>query len=235
MPGKFESQLNELVQAGIITPEINQKIHEYYEQKHPAGNANRLMLSFGIIGALLVGLGAILIIAHNWDELPRAMKLIIAFLPLLAAQGFCAFALFRRKGSIYLNEIAAALLCFAIGTCIALVSQVYNIEGDLASFLLSWSVLYIPTIYIMRSAIASLFAIVLITYYGAEAGYISRSSPFNWYFILLATLIPFYYHSLKTRLYSNFTVFHHWLIALSLIIMLGSFGRRMKNGYSLAT
>ena len=113
MSAKFDSQLNELLDAGIITPEIDRKIREYYEAKHPDKSGNRMLLTFGILGALLVGLGAILIIAHNWDQLSRPVKLAIAFFPLLASQGFCAYTLFIRKRPDHLVEVAAALLCFA--------------------------------------------------------------------------------------------------------------------------
>jgi uncharacterized membrane protein len=229
MSAKFDSQLNELLDAGIITPEIDQRIREYYETKHPDRSGNRMLLTFGIIGALLVGLGAILIIAHNWDQLSRPVKLIIAFLPLLACQGFCAYTLFSRKRTNYLVEVAAALLCFAIGTCIALVSQVYNIDGSLASFLLTWTVLYLPVIYIMRSAISSLFSLLLLTYYGVTEGYATFENDFNWYFILLACILPAYYYLIKKRALSNFTVFHHWVIGISLTIMLGTLGRSTEE------
>jgi uncharacterized membrane protein len=229
MSAKLESQLNELLNAGIITPEINQKIQEYYATKHPDRSGNRMLLTFGIIGALLVGLGAILIIAHNWDQLSRPVKLIIAFLPLLGAQAFCGYALFLTKRSELLIEVAAAFLCFAIGTCIALVSQVYNIDGTIASFLLTWTVLYLPVIYVMRSAIASLFSILLVTYYGVSVAYFDYHHDFNWYFIILGCIIPAYYLLIRRRLFSNFTVFHHWLIGISLTIMLGSFGRSVEE------
>jgi uncharacterized membrane protein len=229
MSTKIESQLNELRDAGIITPEIDQRIREYYETKQPDRTGNRMLLTFGIIGALLVGLGAILIIAHNWDKLSWPVKLFIAFLPLLASQGFCAYILFIRKRTDYLVEVSAALLCFAIGTCIALVSQVYNIDGSLASFLLTWTVLYIPVIYIMRSAVASLFSLILLTSYGVTEGYSTFDNYFNWYFILLACILPAYYNLIKKRAQSNFTVFHHWVIGISLTIMLGTLARSTEE------
>ncbi|HSB93225.1 MAG TPA: DUF2157 domain-containing protein [Flavitalea sp.] len=229
MSEKFDAQLKELLNAGVITPDIHRNIREYYESKHPDKSGNRMLLTFGIIGAMLVGLGAILIIAHNWDQLSRTVKVIIAFLPLVGCQAFCAYALFGRQRNDYLSEVAAALLCFAIGTCIALVSQVYNIEGNITSFLFTWTVLYLPVIYVMRSAVASLFSLLLVTYYGVNESYFNYNYNFNWYFILLACVVPAYYLLIKKRPSSNFTIFHHWLIAISLTIMLGSFGRSSEE------
>ncbi len=67
-----------LVQEGVISEEVAKKIQDYYESKE-SSSISRLYLVFGILGALSVGLGIILIIAHNWDELSRSSKTIFSF------------------------------------------------------------------------------------------------------------------------------------------------------------
>ena len=59
-------ELPELVQAKVITEETAQNITAYYDRK-PSASSNRLFIVFGILGALLVGMGIILIIAHNFQ------------------------------------------------------------------------------------------------------------------------------------------------------------------------
>lgn len=222
MPLTFEQRIDELLQAGVIDPDTHQRIRNYYAtQKQPA-SLNRTILVFGILGALLVGLGAILIIAHNWDTLPRLSRLIIAFLPLIASQLFCGWTIFGDKARPALKEIAVTCLFFAIGACLALVSQIYHIEGSLANFLLAWAALYIPVIYLARSSIASLLAVALAAYYGFTAGIMSYQHPFNWYFALMAAIAPYYLLLLRRQPFANTTVFHHWLIPISLTIMLGT-------------
>jgi len=228
MPVKFESQLNELLEAGIIDSGTLQRITEFYQQKQP-GNNNRMLLVFGIIGSILVGLGAILIIAHNWDQLSRISKLIIAFVPLLGTQAFCSYVCFSRRETGQLNEVASTLLFFAIGTCIALVSQVYNLESNLPAFLLTWSILFIPVIYLMRSAIGSLLTIVLIGYYGLQEAYFTYDDNTNWHFILLASIIPGYIYLIRFRPFSNVTYFHHWLIAISCVSMPGMYAGKFDE------
>ena len=56
------------------------KISNYYK-KQPE-NPNRLLLAFGILAAILIGLGIILIMAHNWENLSVQAKTGAAFLPL---------------------------------------------------------------------------------------------------------------------------------------------------------
>ena len=62
--------IQDLVNAEIISDEVADKIQDYYRTKGSLSK-NRLFVVFGILGAILIGLGIILIIAHNWDELSR--------------------------------------------------------------------------------------------------------------------------------------------------------------------
>ena len=63
----MQRNLNELVAANIISQEIADKIQDYYNHKKGL-SVNRLFVIFGILGGILIGLGIILIIAHNWDN-----------------------------------------------------------------------------------------------------------------------------------------------------------------------
>ena len=121
----LQKDLPELVEAGLIDQSTADRIQDYYLQKK--GNpSNRLFVVFGVLGAILVGLGIILIVAHNWDQLPRMAKTVFAFLPLVIGQLLCAYALFKKSDSLAWRESSASFLFFALGASIALVSQVYN-------------------------------------------------------------------------------------------------------------
>jgi len=79
-------ELDELIAAEVISPEIAERIRLYAQQRAKDSSSHRLLLIFGSLGALLIGLGVIVLLAHNWDELPRWTKTFISFLPLLAGQ-----------------------------------------------------------------------------------------------------------------------------------------------------
>ena len=70
MNSKLDRQLAELLDADIINSDTAQKITAFYNTKEQS-KPNRLFTIFGVLGALLSGLGIILIIAHNWDDMPR--------------------------------------------------------------------------------------------------------------------------------------------------------------------
>lgn len=216
--------LPELIEAGVISEETAGKITAYYRDKK-ATTSNRLFIVFGILGSMLVGTGIILMLAHNWDNFSRWQKTILAFIPLLAGQILCGYATFsdRLKGNITWRESSATFLFFAVGACTALISQIYHITGSMESYLLSWMLLSLPLAYIMPSSAVSLLYIIGITAYGTNADYWSRSEmPHYLYWLLLMFLLPSYYRHLTQKRDSNFTLFHHWGIALSVAIMLGA-------------
>jgi len=214
--------INELVQAGVISNKTADNIRDYYRGKGELSN-NRLFIVFGILGAILVGLGFILIIAHNWDEISKITKTSFAFLPLLLGQILCGFTLIKKQDSVVWKESSSAFLFFAVGAVISLISQIYNIPGNLGSFLLLWMLLCLPLIYIMRSSVVSLLYLIGITYYACETGYWSfHSSETYLYWLLLLGALPHYYLLYKKKSGSNFMILHNWIITLSIVISLGT-------------
>lgn len=221
--------ISDLVKADIITQETADKIQDFYKTKG-SSSVNRLFIIFGILGAILVGLGIILIIAHNWDEFSRVSKTCIAFLPLLAGQLLCGYTIIKKQNSVAWRESGSAFLFFAVGASIALVSQIYNIPGEMETFLLTWLLLCLPLVYLMNSSIASLLYIGGITYYATHLGYWSSTSnnPY-FYWLLLLGVLPHYYHLYRVKPGSNFMIFHNWLIPLSVVITLGTLTKRTET------
>lgn len=221
--------LPELIKANVITEDTAHRIQDYYNGRKTT-NSNRLFIVFGILGSILVGLGIILIVAHNWDELSRGTKTVIVFLPLFLGQLLCGYVLFKRPESVAWREGASAFLFFSIGACIALVSQVYNIPGETGTFLLTWMLLCFPLIYLMNASLTSLLFLCGITYYASTIGYWSypSSQPYL-YWLLLLGVLPHYYRLYKERPQSNFLIFHNWIIPLSIIIAMGTIAHKTEE------
>lgn len=206
----------ELIKAEVINEETADKIREYYKSKNTS-TSNKLLVSFGVIGSLLIGLGIILILAHNWDELSRTIKTILAFIPMLIGQVLCTYVFFKQRESIAWREASSVFLFITVGSCISLISQIYNIPGSIASFTITWMLLCIPLVYLLRSSIVSLFYIVGITYYHYYSNYVFYEDFKNYeYFILILLVIPHYILLLKENKEQNFIAFHNWFLPLSL-------------------
>lgn len=223
MKKRFLNELPKLTDAGVISEEIAQKIRNFYGQED-RNFSSRLTLAFGILGAVFVGLGIILIVAHNWDQFPRIFKSFLAFVPMLLGQGICGYALLKKKEKKVWKEGASVFLIAAMGATLSMISQIYNIQGNLSDYFLTWMLMTLPVAYVMSSATASLWFIGGITYYAASIGYFEYPvHPPYLYWLLLGSILPFYYFwQISSQPESNFTTFHHWAISLSVIIVLGT-------------
>jgi uncharacterized membrane protein len=226
---KILKEIPELLDAGVISQDPADKINDYFLMKSRR-SPNRLFLVFGLLGAILVGLGVILIVAHNWDELSRLNKTIFSFLPMLAGQFLCAYVLIRKANNQAWKESSTAFLFLSIGATISLVSQVYHIPGNLGSFLFTWMLIGLPLIYVMNSSVASMFYLSGITWYACETGYFTypASEPYFFWLLLLLAL-PHYFLLYRRNPGSNFFLLHNWLFPLSVIITLGTLADTNEN------
>lgn len=226
MKSKFINELPELVKNNVISEEVALKIHNYY-QSQQSDAPNKLFTVFGVLGSLLVGLGVILMLAHNWDDFSRALKTFFAFLPLVLGQIIAGYAILKKKSAAW-KEASGTFLFFAVGSSIALVSQIFNIPGDLGSYVLTWIVLCMPLIYLLKSNAVAMLHIVFSTFYAFNLGYgLKTVSEAPWlYLLLMVFVLPHYLNLLKHRQGANTTSIFNWLIPLSFIISLGAFLER---------
>lgn len=167
----IEKDLSQLVNDQVITPETARNIQQYYRSKVPE-NSNKLVLILGILGSLLVGLGIILILAHNWYDFPKTVRLALGYTPLVLGHVLCLNVYFKKPEHPVWTESAAVITFFGIAVSISIVSQVYHINGYMNSFLLTWMLLSIPLIYLVKSNVLILFTLVGSTWYGLEYGYL---------------------------------------------------------------
>lgn len=223
MSTKFQKEIESLLEHQVITTDIAEHINAYYASQTET-KPNRLLVVFGVLGSLLVGLGIILILAHNWDDFSRSFKSVLAFVPLLIGQLAVGFSILKNKSNTW-REASGTFLFFAVGACMALISQIYNIPGNLSGYLLTWTALCVPLVYLLRSNALALLCLVFATYYACVYGldYFREDNTPWWYLLLLVSLVPFYVMSLRKQSTSNIVSIFNWLFPLSIAIVLVNF------------
>jgi len=154
----LRSQLPELVASGVISSENARAIDGYYEHDQPRVNFAFVILA--ALGSALVAAGIILLIAHNWDDLSRATRTGVAFLPLLIAQALVVFTLMRRNESRPWREAAAIFDVAAVATAISLISQTYQVQGTFADFMRTWLLLSIVIVYLLRTSLGAIAYVI---------------------------------------------------------------------------
>ena len=79
-------QLPELVDRGVLDDTAATRLRQHYGPLEKFGALQALII-FGALGGLLIGLGVILLLAHNWDSMSRLTRTSFVLLPLLAGPG----------------------------------------------------------------------------------------------------------------------------------------------------
>jgi uncharacterized membrane protein len=153
----LHAELPRLVELGVVTPETADALRRHYGPPDADGTrmhwGQMLLVCFG---AVLVGGGVILILAHNWDSLGRPARAALALGMLIGAQALTIFAVARRSGSTAWAEATSGLLVAAVGAAIALVGQTYHVGGSFEGLMRSWLWLVVPIPYLTGSCLASI-------------------------------------------------------------------------------
>ena len=212
--------LSELVKANVITSDIAQQISDYYKNKQ-VKSPNRQLLILGIIGALLIGIGVMFIIANQWDDLSKTTQTMIAFLLLIIPQLLGAFVIIWKEDKVVWKECTALLLFFAVGSSISLISQIYQINGEMSSYLLTWMMLTILLIYVFDSSAVSIACLIGIMSYGLTHRFDSPGEPGELIFWLLMALpLPHYLKLFRKSPDHPLLILHHWVIPFVLTLSL---------------
>ncbi|MCX6222210.1 MAG: DUF2157 domain-containing protein [Bacteroidia bacterium] len=217
--------LQELVGANVISSETAHQISAYYKKKqeNSLGGKNKQLLLFGILGAFLVGIGLLFIVANQWEELPRSVKTACAFLLLIVPQMLCVYAMYKKPDKVVWRESTALILFFAVCANISLVSQIYHINGDASSFIFTWMMLTVPLVYIMNSSAVSIGYLIGILSYSFAVrfdGNALLSDHLTW--LLFLVPMPHYFRLIRSSSDSPLTKLLHWVVPAVLTLNLGT-------------
>lgn len=147
---RLERQVQRWLAAGIIDAATAERIIAHERR------ASRpvLLLAIAGLGAFAIGVGLLSVIAANWGDIPRLVKL-LAMLGLFGANAYgLVWACGRQHGWI---TDALALGYFALTLAsIALVGQTYQLEGEPYQVLLLWLLVGSPALWLAEGAFAAL-------------------------------------------------------------------------------
>lgn len=215
----------ELIAKGVLTQEAADKIRQYYGEIKSTSRTAAILIISGTIGALLIGSGIILLLAHNWEQFSRFTRAILSFAPLVIGQALALWVLRRRPESNAFKEGAATFLSLMVGASIALISQTYNIPGDAGTFILTWMLLIAPVIYLMQASLPAAIYLIGITSWAGSHWNNPGKAVLFW--PLAAIVIPHFIWALRQEIYKMRTS----ILSLCMIICV-SFGAALSLGKS---
>lgn len=211
-------ELAGLVANGVIDGATAERLRAHYALDRLGPRRNWAVFALSVLGAAMIGAGVVLILAHNWDELSRSARAVLCLGMLLGAQAGGAWVLARRAASPAWRESAAVGITAATGAAIALVSQTYHVEGDLADFMRSWLWLVLPVIYLFDSRVVCAFVFA-----AAPVVAFERDQAPLAYLALVAASSPYLAHLLRSHADRVLTHFVVLVAAVSVPIGCGAF------------
>jgi uncharacterized membrane protein len=212
-------QLPELVEKGIIPAQSAERLQAYYGPVDKQLKSKPVLLLFSIIGAILIGLGIILILAHNWNHLTNVTRLLISVGLLLVAQILAANIIWFKKNHSAWAEGGATFLMLMVGASMTLVGQTYHIVDDTSTFLLTWMLLSLPLIYLMGVTTPAILYLLGITVWTATNHFGIVDKQLTW--VLLALAMPYYWRLLKRNRYGNSAIIFTLVLTICFYICFG--------------
>ena len=166
----------------IITAEQGARIRALYPEAVPALSWG--LLVFSGLGAVIVGLGVILLLAYNWDDIPKFGKLALIFGSMIGAHAAGLELRAKAGWRPQLGEVLSLLGSMLFGAGIWLVAQVYNIDEHFPNGFLLWGLGSLALAWALDSIAQGLLAVVVLTIWGcAEVSGFGMASDWSWVLI----------------------------------------------------
>lgn len=161
---RLEDETEDWVDEGIITEEQRNEIVARYEGE-ASSRAIRVVL---LLGAVMVGLGALLFVGANWSAIPVFGRLVL--LGGLTATAYYAGWLikYEREGWTKLGDGFLLIGSLMVGATLFLTAQVFNVEANVHWLLLLWLVAVAPASYAVRSKPTLLLSVLLLGWWSGS-------------------------------------------------------------------
>lgn len=154
----FKKELESHKHRGTITQTQLDDMMAFYEEGYGISFIRVLVT----IGAILLGLGVILFIASNWDDMSRFLKVLV----IITGIGSSLFTSYRlEKNYPKTSEAFLYLTVLLYGAGIFLIQQTFNISDQYFMAFLIWAIGALGMAYIYEKTLLFIFAQVLVFSY----------------------------------------------------------------------
>ncbi len=157
-----DSQIKKWFSEGLITQQQAQTMQADVVAHRKERSSDKLIVVISTIGAILLGVGAVLFVASNWQVLSSLTKV---FLMTGATFGvsYLGYLFAYDRGN--LPKVGAALLflgALLFGATIFLVAQIYHVQANSHFLVLLWLAGILPLVYVLASVPIAALSVLLL-------------------------------------------------------------------------
>lgn len=145
--GRLKRDFDLWVEKGLVARPSADAMLAEYDGRRSAFSVGGVLT---MLAALLISASILLLIAANWEAIPRGAK-VISVIALVWIFHFAAGAAFAR-GADRLGAAALVLGTMSFGGAIALIAQLYHLSGDTVDAMLLWFAGAVVSAFLFRSA-----------------------------------------------------------------------------------
>lgn len=205
---KLVTESKNWIDDEIITNDQLEKIFINYDNSENKKNSvgYYLLMSFG---ALFFGVAFMLLMSHNWDNIPGPIKTISLFTFTLTINVIGAHMFIKGK-----EQLGSILLLFGslmFGVSIMLIAQIYHLGDYYPDGIFWWVMGIVPIMLLTKNRFIAMLVIVLSTLWmitDFTEGFFPLSYPI---FALLTLGIALYFEKSKALFFLSFCGLAHWI------------------------
>ena len=177
-----------------------------------------IIVVVSLIGAVMLGMGAILFFAANWDKVTPMEKVILILLGIAAAYLVGYEFRFGAWKMPILGEALILVGSLFYGAGIWLVAQIFNIQEHYPNGVLLWGLGILPVAAILPSmVVTALASLLFLLYFGLECWTVSW--PNYLYLCLVAAMFwPAYKFKSRLLVFINYLGLTAWSIASFIVL-----------------
>lgn len=145
---------------GLIDAETASKLNADLEKRASVFSLGSVLAT---LGGLLLGAAVIMLVAANWQEMPRLMRIGLIFV--LIWTSYLGGAWRQARGDKLFPAALYIVGAASFGAGLALVGQMYHLSGDIHSAAIYWSVGVLISAFLLRAPVLAAFGAGVACFY----------------------------------------------------------------------
>ena len=145
---------------GLIDAQTASKLNADLEKRASLFSLGSVL---AILGGLLLGAAIIMLVAANWQEMPRLMRIGLIFVLIWAS--YLGGVWRQSRGDRLFPAALYIVGAASFGAGLALVGQMYHLSGDIHSAAIYWSVGVLMSAFLLRAPVLAAFGAGVACFY----------------------------------------------------------------------